>query len=111
MTFLRYSLIFLIGMGVCGLNGAQQSPQNQPKKKKVLALGQNKGFQHDSVSTGLATIWKMGKDSGLWDPDINPHCQLITKKNLQANAKNLDYFDAVYFYSTGELDLDDSQKA
>jgi type 1 glutamine amidotransferase len=36
---------------------------------------------------------------------------LITKKKLKNNAKNLDYFDAVLFYTTGELPMDDSQKA
>lgn len=111
MKALRYSLVFLIGMGVCGLIDAQQSPQNQPKKKRVLAIGETKGFQHDSVSTGMATMWKMGRDTGLWDTYIKTDCQLITKKKLQGNAKNLDYFDAVYFFTTGELDLDDSQKA
>jgi uncharacterized protein len=111
MKFLRTSLVFLLGMSVCGLIDAQQPAQGQPKRKKVLAIGQTKGFQHDSVSTGMATLWKMGRDTGLWDTYIKTDCQLITKKKLGGNAKNLDYFDAVYFYTTGELDLDDSQKA
>jgi type 1 glutamine amidotransferase len=105
------TVVFLIGSGICGVIDAQQTPQAQPKKKKVLAIGQTKGFQHDSVSTGMATIWKMGRDTGLWDTYIKTDCQLITKKKLEGNAKNLDYFDAVYFYTTGELDMDDSQKA
>ena len=42
---------------------------------------------------------------------IRTDTQLITKKKLEGNAKNLDYFDAVVFYTTGELDMDDSQKA
>lgn len=86
-----------------------QSPQ-APKRKKILAIGQTKGFQHDSTSDGLATIWKIGKESGLWDTYIRTDTQLITKKKLGANAKNLDYFDAVFFYTSGELDLDDEQK-
>lgn len=108
MKFFRYALVFLLAMGILGLMDAQQTP---PRKKRVLAIGQTKGFQHDSVSTGLATMWKMGRDSGLWDTYIKTDCQLITKKKLQNNAKNLDYFDAVYFFTTGELDMDDSQKA
>jgi type 1 glutamine amidotransferase len=37
--------------------------------------------------------------------------ELLTKKELKANAKNLNYFDAVIFASTtGELDMDASQK-
>ncbi len=111
MKLIRYAFVFLLGMGIFGFIDAQQSPQGQPKKKKVLAIGQTKGFQHDSVSTGMATIWKMGRDTGLWDTYIKTDCQLITKKKLGGNAKNLDYFDAVYFYTTGELDMDDSQKA
>lgn len=108
MKVLRYSFVLLLGMSVCPLVDAQQQP---PKRKRVLAIGETKGFQHDSVSTGLATMWKMGRDTGLWDTYIRTDCQLITKKKLGGNAKNLDYFDAVYFFTTGELDMDDSQKA
>jgi type 1 glutamine amidotransferase len=87
-----------------------QAPQ-QPRKKKLLAIGAVKGFQHDATSHGLATIWKIGQESGLWDTHIRTDTQLITKQKLTGNAKNLSYFDAVLFYTTGELDLDDSQKS
>jgi len=94
--------------GVAGVVEAQQPP----RKKRVLAIGAVAGFQHDSVSTGLATIYNLGKETGLWDTYIRTDTRLITKKKVPAgNAKNLDYFDAVYFYTTGELALDDSQKA
>ncbi len=82
-----------------------------PAKKKVLCIGQVKGFQHDSVTYGLANIWKWGQETGLYDTYIRTDCQLITKKKLPGNAKNLDWFDAVVFYTTEELDMDDSQKA
>ena len=82
-----------------------------PSKKKVLCIGQVKGFQHDSVTYGLASIWKWGQETGLYDTYIRTDCELVTKKELPNNAKNLDWFDAVVFYTTGELDMDDSQKA
>ena len=82
-----------------------------PGKKRILAIGETKGYQHDSVSTALGMLWKMGKETGLWETYIKTDTQLITKKKLEGNAKNLDYFDAVYFYTTGELPLDDQQKA
>ena len=82
-----------------------------PAKKKVLCIGQVKGFQHDSVTYGLASIWKWGQETGLYDTYIRTDCELITKKKLSNNAKNLDWFDAVVFYTTGELDMDESQKA
>jgi len=83
----------------------------QPQKKKLLAIGAVAGYQHDSVSNGLATIWKIGHDTGLWDTFIRTDTQLITKKKLENNAKNLDYFDAVFLYTTGELPMDDEQKS
>lgn len=85
--------------------------QNQPRKKKLLAIGAVKGFQHDATSHGLATIWKIGQESGLWDTYIRTDAQLLTKQKMTGNAKNLTYFDAVLFYTTGELDMTDSQKA
>jgi type 1 glutamine amidotransferase len=60
----------------------------------------------------MANIWKWGHDTGLWDAYLRTDTELITKKSLERNAKNLGYFDAIVFASpTGELDLDDSQKA
>lgn len=89
-----------------------QAPQQTPqKKKKLLAIGQTKGFQHDALPDAMGMMWKMGKESGLWDTYIRTDTQLLTKKKLGGNAKNIDYFDAVFFYTTGELDLDDEQKA
>lgn len=90
---------------------AAQVQNQQPKRKRVLAIGEVKGFQHDSVSHALASIHRWGKETGLWDTYIRTDTQLITKEKLQGNAKNLDYFDAVVFYTTGELPLNDEQKA
>jgi uncharacterized protein len=95
------------------LCGIVASPQAQrPHRKRLLAIGEVKGFQHDSVSHGLATIERIGYESGEFDTFIRTDSQLITKKKLTAgNARNLDQFDGVLFFTTGELDLDDEQKA
>ncbi|MGA8270861.1 MAG: ThuA domain-containing protein [Candidatus Sulfotelmatobacter sp.] len=79
--------------------------------KHILVIGQTKGWEHESVSDGMVAIYNMGHDSGLWDATLRTDTELITKKDLGRNAKNLEYFDALVFVSTtGELDLDDSQK-
>ena len=79
--------------------------------KHILVVGQTKGWEHDSISDGMVAIYEMGRDSGLWDAMLRTDVGSITKKKLDKNAKNLDYFDAIVFVSTtGELDLDDSQK-
>jgi type 1 glutamine amidotransferase len=85
--------------------------QVQPPKKKLLAIGVVKGFEHDSVSHALATLEKLGRQTGLWDTYIRTDIELLTKQKLAAgNAKNLTYFDAVVFYTTGDLGLTDQQK-
>ena len=92
MKIFRLTLTFMLAMGIAGVIDAQQ-PQ---KKKKVLAIGAVAGFQHDSVSNGLATIYDLGHETGLWDTYIRTDTQLITKKKIAAgHAKNLDDFDAI----------------
>lgn len=96
-----------------GIAGSTPPPPHEKKihLKHILVIGQTKGFEHDSVSDGMAAIYNMGRDTGLWEATLRTDTELITKKSLERNAKNLDYFDALVFVSTtGELDLDDSQK-
>ena len=80
--------------------------------KHVLVISQTKGFEHDSIPAAMAAIYNMGKESSLWDTEMRTDTELLTKKDLGRNAKNLNYFDLIVFASTtGELDLDESQKA
>ena len=81
--------------------------------KHVLVIGQTKGFEHDSVSAAMATVYNLGKESGLWDTMLRTDTELLTKKEFKGNnAKNLNYFDLIVFASTtSELDMGDSQKA
>jgi uncharacterized protein len=83
----------------------------QSEKKHLLFVGQSAGYTHDSISHGMATMARIGDTSGLFDVTFRTDVELISKKKLERNAKNLDYFDAVMFYTTGELPLDASQKA
>lgn len=86
------------------------SAQTQPRKK-VLAIGEEKGYRHEAVSHALATIERLGRETGLWDTVIRTDTEALTKKKLEYNAKNLNDFDAVVFYTGGTLEMDDSQKA
>ena len=83
----------------------------QVRVKHVLVIGQTKGFEHDSVSTAMVAVYNMGKESRLWDATLRTDTELLTKKDLGRNSKNLNYFDLIVFASTtGELDMDDGQK-
>jgi uncharacterized protein len=82
-----------------------------PATKRILVIGAALGFQHDSISDSMATVWKLGRDSGLWDTYLRTDYQLITKKKLGMNTKSLPFFDAIVFAnSTGEMTLDEEQK-
>ena len=85
--------------------------QSQPHRKQLLAICEEKGYRHEAVSHALATIERLGHDSGLWDTTIRTDTEALTKKKLEYNAKNLNDFDAVLFYTGGELEMDAQQKS
>jgi uncharacterized protein len=92
---------------------SQGRAQTKPSgMKHILVISETKGFEHDSIPDAMANIWKMGHDTKLWETTLRTDTELITKKEIKdRNVKNLSYFDALVFASTtGELDMDDSQK-
>ena len=80
-------------------------------KKHLLVLGGSSFFAHDSVSHAMFTMAKIGERTGLFDVRFRTDMELVTKQKLRGNRKNLDYFDAVMFYTQGDLELSDEQKA
>ena len=106
--FLRSTAALLILLGVYLTTSTAQPA---PKRKKILAIGETQGFHHDATSTGLAMVYDIGKQTGLWDTYIQTSAEFITKKKMTGNKRNLDFFDAVVFYTTGELKMDEEQKA
>ena len=74
-------------------------------------IGEEKGYRHEAVTHAMVTIERLGKETGLWDTVIRTDTEALTKKKLEYNAKNLDDFDAVVFYTGGTLEMDASQQA
>ena len=118
--FLLSALIGLTMLGQCSRIQAQTAgsplpPAPRPKEvriKHVLVIGQTKDWEHDSVSAAMAAVYNMGRESGLWETTMRTDTKSLTKKELVRNAKNLSYFDLIVFANTsGELDMDASQKA
>ena len=85
--------------------------QNTTPRKKLLVIGEEKGYRHEAVPHAMATIERLGRETGLWDTVIRTDTEALTKKKLEYNAKNLNDFDAVLFYTGGTLEMDDQQKA
>ncbi len=79
--------------------------------KHLLVIGEEKGYRHEAVSHALATLEQLGRETGLWTTTIRTDTEALTKKKLEYNAKNLNDFDAVLFYTGGELEMNPEQKA
>ena len=80
------------------------------RTRRLLAIGATSGWQHESVSDALVALHALGHESGLWETTVRTDVELVTKRKLKDNGKNLDHFDAVFFVTCGELPLDDEQK-
>ena len=104
---------------------APQAAQSQaPKaKKRVLAWADVRyGYQHDSISHAVATIERLGRESGAYDTWIRTDSQPITKTPIEFKtgtgiatgeqflAHNLTFYDAIFFFGVREIDLTADQK-
>jgi len=75
-----YLLFTLVFSSLC----VAQSPA--PLKKHLLVLGEEKGYRHESVSHAMATIERLGEETGLWETTIRTDTEALTKKKLEYNA-------------------------
>lgn len=97
---------------VCVLvSGVTLFAQDPPPRKKLLVIGEEKGYRHEAVSHAMSVIEQLGRKTELWDTVLRTDTEVLTKKKLEYNAKNLNDFDAVLFYTGGTLAMDDQQKA
>jgi len=97
------SRVFVILAAVLMLAPLHSQP---PRRKRVLAWGDTiTAYQHDSISHALATMERLGRESGAFEIYIRTDSQLITKQPITGgarNTRNLDYFDAIFYYGTGD---------
>src|SRR5436189_1545282 len=103
---LRLSLLIISIFSGTVLGQAPEEP-----KRNLLFIGQAKGYQHEAISTAMATLYNLGRSSGQWNTVLRADCTAITKKPLKWDAKNLDAYDAIVFFTDGDLALDASQNA
>jgi uncharacterized protein len=117
----RRSRFIVLACAAAALAAAQ--PQ-RPAPKHVLAWADvRNGYQHDSISHAVATIERLGRESHAYDTFIRTDSQLITKRPIkfpagtgiatgeEFNVRNLDYFDAIFFFGVREIDLTPEQRA
>lgn len=118
---MRRALIAALGAGALLIAG--DAPHAQPRKRVLAWADVRNGYQHDSISHAVATIERLGRQSGAYDTFIRTDSQLITKHPItfaagtgiatgeSFNVRNLDDFDAIFFFGVREIDLSAEQRA
>jgi type 1 glutamine amidotransferase len=108
----RITLLVVLFVVALACFAAHVFAQNvREPKKRLLIIGEEKGYRHEAVSHAMAIVERLGRESGLWTTTIRTDTEALTKKKLEYNARNLDDFDAVMFYTGGELEMDAEQKS
>jgi type 1 glutamine amidotransferase len=103
--------LFACILAMAIVQGAVNATFAEEKPRRLLVIGQSKGYEHDSISTAMATLYNLGRRSHRWETCFRTDCAAITKRPRKWGAKNLNDFDAVAFFTDGDLDLDELQKA
>ena len=78
MTATRRALALALVLAVAGAASAQE------KKRRLLVVGQSKGYQHESISPAMVTLYNLGRGPGKWETVLRTDCTAITKKKLNA---------------------------
>jgi uncharacterized protein len=117
-------VLMLVVLAIVAVPLPGAPPQSSTARKHVLAWADvRSGYQHESISHALATIERLGHESGLYDTYIRTDSQLITKRPItfktgtgiatgeQFLVRNLDYFDAIFFFGVREIEITSAQKA
>jgi type 1 glutamine amidotransferase len=82
------------------------------KPKKLLYWTYSAGFKHGSLGLSEKIVTQIGSDSGVFEATTN-RGYLKSKDQIDLSYVTPEYlaqFDAMMFYTTGELPLNDAQK-
>src|SRR3954462_6382450 len=79
--------------------------QSLAATRRILYVTATFGFRHaDSIDASVDVFRELAQESGVLEIVHTEDVSLLT-------AENLSNFDAVYFFTSGELPLSDQQKA
>ncbi len=76
----------------------------QPRPARILFFTHSAGYRHDVISLSQTILEQIGKSSGMFEVTGSEDVAEFTVENLQR-------YDAVMFFTTGELPLSGAQKA
>lgn len=102
--------------------GARGGRGNDPwpgKKRLLIVADVQSGYHHDAINHEMATVERLGRESGAFVTVIRTDSQLITKQPLvgqgkyagsNINARPLDFYDAVFLLPSGDGTMNEQQK-
>ena len=76
MTPLRFVVRLAL---VAGVFGATVMAQGAAPRKRLLVIGEEKGYRHEAVTHAMVTIERLGRDMGLWETVIRTDTEALTK--------------------------------
>jgi hypothetical protein len=97
--FISFLLAFALGVSF-----PQAGYSRAAKKGKLLYMTLSMGYHHSSVDLSKQIVKEIGEKSGAFETTVTEDVSAFTKDNL----KN---YDAVMFYTTGELPMTDEEKS
>jgi len=96
----RRALIALIGV----VTARSLAARAQPRRSRILYFTHSAGYRHDSIELSQVILRQVGGVSGMFDITSSEDVSEFTVENLAR-------YDAVMFYTTGELPMSGAQKA
>ncbi len=84
--------------------------QQQKRVRRILVHVESAGFEHSVAKAGADGLSLVEKQWQAWGADDPRFEVIVDRGNGWAIEKELQKFDAVFFYTTGELQLDDAQR-
>jgi type 1 glutamine amidotransferase len=116
--------LIVLSVLLAGMTDHAQGPASQragaaPPRKRVLVWAdtRNGQAQHESIGHAIATIERLGYDSGQWDTQIRTDSNIISKTPKKTDGSpasggpSLNNIDAIFFMGHREVPLDAAQKA
>jgi len=100
---IRLRCVLWPGMALCSLFLFQPCA-SADSPKRVLYMTHSAGYVHDSIPTSCAVMQELATRSGRFEVLCSEDLSLIA-------ADSLRNFDILYFFTSGELELSDQQKA
>ena len=94
---LLHAVVLAIALAAC--------PTPAAAVKRILYVTTTAGYRHgDSIDASAEVMQELARESGAFEAVHTEDLSLISAENLRA-------FDAVYFFTSGELALSDQQKS